>query len=278
MYIATIQQISSIEAYAQAGISAICLGVEGLSIRANQYLSIEELKQYKQEAEKHHMRVYVNALKLFMEDEMDIVEQRLSDLMNLHIDGLYFADEGILYLCKELGWSGELIYQPETLITNAQDVAFYRSQGVTSVSLAHELSLNEISKIALQQSKVEVLVSGYYSILYSRRKLVSNYLNFIENETDKRQFKLIEQTREDEMFIVEDANGTHIFSEQPMQSGTVLETLKEMGIQRYRIDNIFMDDQWTIEEVQAYQNQTKRETDHWYNQESIRKKEDAKNV
>ena len=171
-----------------------------------------------------------------------------------------------------------LIYQPETLITNHMDIAFYLELGIQSVSLAHECSLEEILQMTEQNKEVEILISGYFSILYSRRMLVTNYLDAIKSNEKghKKVLDLIESTRQDRMPIVEDDYGTHIFSEAPIQSQKELPVLKEHGLYRFRIDSIFMDDDWTIHVLNAYQNQTDVPgSNHWYYQTTMKKKEDS---
>ena len=169
-----------------------------------------------------------------------------------------------------------MIYQPETLITNHMDIAFYLELGIQSVSLAHECSLEEILQMTKQNKEVEILISGYFSILYSRRMLVTNYLDAIKSNEKghKKVLDLIESTRQDRMPIVEDDYGTHIFSEVPIQSQKELPVLQNNGLYRFRIDSIFMDDDWTIHVLNAYQNQSEVPgSNHWYYQTTMKKKE-----
>ena len=41
---------------------------------------------------------------------------------DINIDGIYYADEGILYIAQEMNIQNKLIYQPETLVTSSMDV------------------------------------------------------------------------------------------------------------------------------------------------------------
>lgn len=80
------------------------------------------------------------------------------------------------------------------------------SLGVQSVSLAHELSLEEVVSIGKHNPDIEILVHGYFSILYSRRPLVTNYLEAVNKTVCSLpcHYDLIEQTREQRMPIVQD--------------------------------------------------------------------------
>lgn len=278
MILAAIHQFESIQKLKKAGVDAIIVGLNGVSIRSSVTLTRSELKVWKKTCKELDIKIYVNILKLFMEDEMDLVHDCLSYCKDLDIDGIYFADEGVLFEACQMKMQDRLVYQPETLITNHYDAGFYLNQGIQSVSLAHELSLDEIRGIA-QIQPVEVLISGYFSILYSKRPLVTNYLAAVhEADIDGigHRFDLIEQTRQDRMPIVQDEDGTNIYSERPIHSFRVIDQLKQMGIHRFRIDSIFMDDDWTIRQLTAYHQHALLDSgsDHWYYQETIRKKEE----
>ncbi len=274
MFITTIHDIKALPALKEAGAKGILVGIENLSIRALNQLSIHDLYEWKQICDKYELELYVNALKLMMDSDLDLVRHLIQTCIELKIDGIYCADEGVIYLGQELGYSS-MIYQPETLVTNHWDAQFYLDQGCKAVSLAHELSIDEIRSISKVKG-IEILVSGYFSILYSRRSLLTNYLDAIHQSLDDRShLDLIEQTRYDRMPIVEDDTGTHIFSEHPITSIQQYQDLQAMGIQRFRIDSIFKDDAWTIDVLKAYQEKRIVEgSDHWYYQNTILKKED----
>lgn len=277
MILTTIHSIDRLNDLKKAGADAVIIGVQDLSIRSLQYAPFEQIPKWKQACDSAGLKLYINALKLCMDEDLENVRKLLEICQEQEIDGVYFADEGILYEAKQRQLEHLLIYQPETLITNHLDVQFYLKQGIQAVSLAHELSLDEIGNMAVPGA--EVLLSGYYSLLYSRRPLVSNYFDFMHKDVDVngRRFDLIEQTRTDRMPIVQDETGTHIFSEVPIASFQEFEQLKQMGIQRFRIDSMFFDDDWTVQTLKAY-TQHARPTagsDQWYYQKSGKTKEDV---
>lgn len=276
MFIVTIHDLKNIKKLKEAGADAIIVGVEGFSIRQSLMLSIDDLKKAVVQCHELQLKLYVNALRFFMEDELNGLKTFLMDCKDAKVDGIYYSDEGVFYEAQKIGIESLLIYQPETLITNHKDIAFYLGLGIQSVSLAHECSLDEILEMTEENKNVEVLISGYFSILYSRRHLVSNYLEAIgSKETGhNRSLELIESTRKDRMPIIEDDYGTHIYSEAPIQSSKELSQLQAHGLQRFRIDSIFFDDDWTIQVLQAYQNQAEVPgSNHWYYQMTMKKKE-----
>ncbi|MDD7281482.1 peptidase U32 family protein [Floccifex sp.] len=275
MYISTIHEFNSLEKLKTNGIDGIIIGIPHFSIRCCNVVPLNEIRKWKEKCHELNLKLYINILKFVHEQEIPLLIQTLMELKQIAVDGIYFADEGVLFEAKKLGMEHLCVYQPETLITNSYDIDFYMSQGIQSVSLAHELSIDEIKKIANRNSQFEILISGYYSILYSRRPLITNYCEELNIPKNKSCYEIIEQTRQGRMPILEDENGTYVFSEEPMSSLELMDQLKACHINRFRIDSIFKDDDWTVKVIQSYLNDGRfvEGSNKWYYQESIKKKE-----
>ena len=160
------------------------------------------------------------------------------------------------------------------------------SLGIQSVSLAHELSLEEVVSIGTHNPDIEILVHGYFSILYSRRPLVTNYLEAVNKPVCSLpcHYDLIEQTRQERMPIVQDETGTHIFSEMPINSLQEMWDFTDVGMHRFRIDSLFFDDDWTVEilglydlALQGIKITDDESSNRWYLEETIKKKEEQVN-
>ena len=286
MIITTIHSIESIPMLAQAGADAIVVSIPYFSIRNSNIVELEELASWKQACVENNVLLYVNFLRFCMESDVENMKKALATLKEVGVDGIYYADEGVYFEAQQFGMEHILIYQPETLVTSHYDVDFYLSQGVQSVSLAHELSLEEIWSIAKHTPNIEVLIHGYFSIMYSRRPLISNYLEVVDNMAAfamNHRYDLIEQTRSERLPIVQDESGTHVFAASPIQSFSEIQVLKQFGITRYRIDAIFSDDATTASLIQNYKLALEQKpyaicdekaSNHLYHQETIKKKED----
>ena len=277
MYISTIHSLESLEKLKEAGIDAVIIGVPYYSIRHCIEVDKTNLKVWKDKCKELNIKLYVNFLRMCSEKEIEKAKEWMQIFKDINIDGIYYADEGILYIAQEMNIQNKLIYQPETLVTSSMDVNFYLEQGIQAVSLAHEMSLDEIMMIAQAADHLEVLVNGYFSIMYSRRPLISNYLDAINSSAIKenKRYDLIEKTRDERMPIYEDHAGTHIFSANPISSFEQMDSLKEAGIKRFRIDSIFFDDVYTIQVLNAYKTKTNLNIgcDRWYHETTIKKKE-----
>lgn len=282
MFISTIQSMASLPAFQASPIDTVVVAFEGFSLRSEAKQPIDSLADWKAACEQHGLKMAVNALKLFMEEEVDGLEHFLQALKDVDVDAIYYADEGVFEIAQRLGLQEKLVYQPETLVTNTPDVCFYLDLGVKSVSLAHELSLEEIVGIVQNCPQAEILIHGYFSILYSRRPLVTNYLRHIGKEKKSDRYDLVEQTRDEAMPVLEDESGTHVFSAEPIQSLDYIQALYDAGVRRFRLDSLFLNDEEIIEAAKAYAavlagGQPARPlagSDRWYGQTTVKKKVD----
>lgn len=281
MFIAGIHDLNNLARFKESGADGIIVSLDDFAIRFSESYSIDEIKRIKEDCKKLGLLLFVNMQKFIMEEEIDSLLEALNALKDT-VDGIYYSDEGLLYAAKSLGMENQLIYQPETLVTSAMDVQYYLNQNIQAVSLANELSLEEILQIAAKTRGVEVMIHGYYSILYSRRALITNYLQAIDGVKEKNQYTIIEQTRQDKMPILEDKGGTHIFSPLPKASFEQLKSLKESGIERFRLESLFLEDEEILKALQTYKAildgvspdfNMEGYDDGWYYKKSILKKE-----
>ena len=134
MFITTIHSIDSLEKLKRAKADAVIIGVEHYSIRSSITVKKEDLQLWKKKCKKLGLKLYINFLRLCMDEDLSGVREYFSIFKELDVDGIYYADEGLYFEAKQLGIEFKLIYQPETLVASSADVDFYMSLGVQSVS------------------------------------------------------------------------------------------------------------------------------------------------
>lgn len=256
-FITTPFTIEDIPQLKQAGADAVLISTPFFSARGAASFAIEQLREIKQCCSALELEMLVQVNRFFMEEELFAVEEHLQLLKALDVDGIYFGDEGVLYLAKGLGMEEKLIYAPDTLITNHEDVNFYLAQKLHSVALAKEITLEEIIRIAQRSdaSRIEVIIHGYLPMMHSKRTLLSNYMKFMNKDYDpyeKRSLYIMEETREAHMPILEDAMGTHIFSGFIQCFFAEIKQLQKAGIGYVRIDGMFKDSTYVMEMLRLY--------------------------
>lgn len=263
-FITTPYTIESLPAYQQAGCDAIILATPFFSVRGAAVFAEADLPKWKAACTQLGMEMLVLVNRFFCEEELDALRKHLQYLKDLDVDGIYFTDEGVLYIAKQLGMEQKMIYYPDTLLTNHLDVNFYVEQGLHSVVLAKEITLEEILEIAqnTNSSKLELIIHGRLNMMHSKRKLLTNYFSFMGKDIDiqgKRNLYLMEETREEHMPIFEDDLGTHVFSGYTQVFFEEIEALAKAGIGYVRIDGIFHDDAYALEALALYQAILKKE-------------------
>ncbi|MEG1526751.1 MAG: peptidase U32 family protein [Erysipelotrichaceae bacterium] len=254
--IASIFEMDDITQYKEAGAHSIIMGLPFFSVRATQVFAKAEIKEARAITLKLDMNLYVLMNRMFCEEELKQAKEMLIFLNEIKVDGIYFGDEAILQFASELNMTSRLIYNPDTLITNAMDARYYLSQGVSMVSISKEITLADMIYIGKQNpNQVEVNIHGRLNMMHSKRKLLTNYFDHLgmEYQVDgKKTLRLKEVTRNDLMPIIEDDLGTHIFSGFTLVSFEEIKQLVENGILHLRIEGLFHDANYVKEALHLY--------------------------
>ncbi len=262
----------------------IILAVAPFSVRQNCFLGSEDLRRTAGAIHESGLKICINAMKMLEEQEIEKASAFLDLCQAAEVDEIYVADEGWMQLAREKDMIDRLIYQPETLIVNGFDAQFYIDQGLKAVSLAHELTLEEIVESAAVCSGLEVLIQGRYSWMNSRRKLLTNYFaeTGLQQPTDE-VYLLKEQKREAYLPVMENEAGTVVFSAEPVCSYDEIRTLADAGIRRFRIDTLFEDKDYGCQQLRIYRNllegrnvpdEQKKGSDHLYSMKTLTRKDE----
>lgn len=243
--------------YKDAGVGSVVVHVKEFSLRGIDYFSYDEFKIIHEETRTHGIQMYVDMTCFFTEDEMYACESFLQYVKKLDVDGIYFGDEGILEVAIKLKMEDKLMYHPDTLITNANDVLFYLDEGLKAVILAKELSFEEILEMAdqLPNKKIESFIHGRQTMMHSKRTLLSNYFSFLKKDYEvkgKQSFVIQEEQRREEMPIMEDQHGTHMFSGFSLMSFHEIKDLVKHGISQFRVEGLFFDEAMSLQAIRDY--------------------------
>lgn len=248
--------IDAIPVMKKAGVSGIIFSVPYFSTRADHYFEIDQLPKIKKICEEHNIKMYTSILRIFTDEETQTIENHLKYLKQLDVDGIYFSDLGTLYLAQQLNMSEKMIFNPDTLLTNSEDVNLYLEEGCQMVTLAKEITLDEICNIAQKaKGEIEVIVHGRLNMFYSKRTLLSNYQEFREEERslkDNYNLYLIEANRQDKFPVIEDDLGTHIFTGFTLASFNEVQQIVKNGVKNIRIEGIFKSTEEICETVKDY--------------------------
>jgi putative protease len=129
---------------------------------------------------------------------------------------MLFSDLAVYMMARNYGLEQKLIYNASTYLTNTEDVNDYLKLG-DSLIVSADLSLEEQLRIVSRASKpVIVFAFGKYAIFHSKRELLTNYLKYRKNNKvtvrNNKNYTIVEEFRNEHYPIMEDENGTHVFT------------------------------------------------------------------
>lgn len=205
--------------------------------------SLDEMESINEYCLERNIKRYISIDVFIGEDDLKTFYEYLTFIKRLNPDGIYFTDLAVINCCRNFNIENKLIYDPETLLTNSNDIGFYLKRDIDIV-LARELTLKEIIDIVKRYPlKLDMQVFGHLKMSYSKRKMLSNYfkeINMLTNVYNKDNITLVEESRDYKLPIKENKYGTCIYSDfifEMYQEYPLLSRLLKRGI----IDTSFID-------------------------------------
>lgn len=157
-----------LEAAIEAGADAVYFGLTHFTARAKVGFAIGELPDAMEKLHRRGVRGYVTFNTLVFEHEFGEAARALAAIAAAGADAIIVQDYGIVRLAREIAPDLELHASTQMSITNAAGVKLAQNFGVQRVTLARELSLEEIRSIAEETGcDLEVFVHGALCVAYS---------------------------------------------------------------------------------------------------------------
>ncbi len=264
MLILALDSLEDLDSVMTSKPDAVCIGLDPISSRSRARVDLETLPAAIESFHEQQIKVYINAQAMVEQKLYPQIQETFYKAVQAGADGFYIADDGYITMADEYEvQTGRkirdlLIMQPETLLCSGEDAGFYLEQGLQAACLAHELTCDEIVKSALTSQKpaqIEVQAAGYYTWMESRRPLLENYLRYIgkpDQFEPNALYSIQEQLRPAKLPVWQDEKGTHVMADAPIQAGPDILDMKEAGIERFRIDALFMGNDWGAKQVELY--------------------------
>lgn len=168
----------SFEAALAAGADAIYLGAgEGFNARNNaENFSADDLSAACRDAHLRGRKVYLTANTLVMPGEMDDALKLVFDAAERGIDAAIIQDVGLAQRLREELPQLELHTSTQMNIRDAKGIEFAQKLGFGRVTLARELSVEQIAKLAKLGMDLEVFIHGALCICQSGQCLMSSMI------------------------------------------------------------------------------------------------------
>lgn len=209
---------------------------------------------------KQQLPTYIEINGFIEENQLEGLKPWIKDLMDYPIQGFYFADLSVLMMLNELGYQGEKIFAPETILTNTFEVRTYL-ESVNRVMISKELTLEEILVICSAfPNKVEIFGAGHLQMSVSKRPLLSNYLSLIQKEhstLNQINYRLREMKRLEKMPILEETNTFCVFTQGILNPLEELPQIQKAHCFGIHFDPLFMNKEDAKEYFELILNQLK---------------------
>ncbi|MBI4734188.1 MAG: DUF3656 domain-containing protein [Rubrobacteridae bacterium] len=251
--------MKSFEAALNGGADAIYLGIERFSARRGAgNFSIEELSEAVDAAHMRNAKVYVAFNTIIADEELPDASRGLFEIYNSGADAVIVQDWGLFDFIKKT--LPELPVHASTQMNahNKEMVRFIKDHGAKRVTLARELSVEEIADICDSTSmEVECFIHGALCFSYSGQCLFSSMVgnrsgnrgmcpqacrlsydlgdNRDVKSVSKKQFKKA-AARKPEKEISAETVGKHLMSTRDLCGITLIPRLADAGVTALKIE------------------------------------------
>ena len=218
---------------------SLLLPLRDFAVDYETYFTLEEIRKIKEENK--NKKIYIVINRMIYNEDIEILKEILLTLENIKITAIFFYDEAVLMLKKELKLSTELVWNSTFMVTNYKTCSYYYDKGVKYALLSNEITLNDML-IIKEKSKIETIVMlfGYPTIDTSKRQLIKNY-NKIKNYNDSDHLLITEKTTKTEYILIENKHATTFKKNKILNITSVLNTLVEKGFNYYLISEELLD-------------------------------------
>jgi U32 family peptidase len=157
-----------LKAAIEAGADSCYFGLKHFSARAKVGFELSELPEVVRTLHRRGVRGCLTFNTLVFEHELTEAARLIGLIAEAGVDALIVQDIGALKLAHRIAPDLELHASTQTSITSAEGVEFALAQGAHRVTLARELSLEEVSEIyAKTRADLEIFVHGALCVAYS---------------------------------------------------------------------------------------------------------------
>jgi U32 family peptidase len=158
----------------EAGADGVYFGLRHFTARAKTGFEVGELPEAMRTLHGRGVKGYVTFNTLIFEHELSEAARVLGEIAEAGVDGVIVQDYAAVKLAREIAPHMEIHGSTQMSITDVRGVQLAQRLGADRVTLARELSLEEIGKIAEQTTcDLEIFVHGALCVAYSGQCLSS---------------------------------------------------------------------------------------------------------
>ena len=245
------------------GADAVYLGGKNFSLRAySNNFTNEELKSAVEYTHALNKKVYVTVNIFARNKDFLELETYFKYLQEINVDAVIVSDPGVISICKKVAPKLPIHLSTQANTLNKYSAQFWVESGVERLILARELSLNEISEIALSvkdKAEIETFIHGAMCISYSGRCLLSNYFSKRDSnrgecvQACRWQYDLRETSKGGEFYTIEeDDKGTYVLNSKDLNMVEYIDKMVDSGITSFKIEGRMKGEYYLATVINAY--------------------------
>jgi putative protease len=157
-----------LQAAIDAGADAVYFGLKHFTARAKVGFSLGELAEALATLHRRGVKGFVTFNTLVFDHEIEEARRTLAAIAEAGADAIIVQDLGMVKLAKAIAPDLEIHGSTQMSVTSAEGVRFAQRLGASRVTLARELSLEEVRAIRAQTDcELEIFVHGALCVAYS---------------------------------------------------------------------------------------------------------------
>ncbi len=244
------------------GADAVYLAGEKYGMRAFcKNFDNQTLKEAVEYAHQHGVKAYITVNIIPHNSDLKGLEEYLSFLGEIKVDGVIVSDLGIMATVKKVIPQIPLHISTQFSAVNYKAINELEKLGATRVVLARELSFEEIKEIKEKTTvELEVFVHGAMCMAYSGRCMISNHTKNRDgnrgqcNQSCRFSYKLFSKQMGEDIYVEEDANGSFFFNSKDLCLIEYLDKLMEIGISSFKLEGRMKTISYLSSVVSVYRN------------------------
>jgi putative protease len=152
----------------EAGADSVYFGLHHFTARAKVGFSLAELPEVMRTLHRRGVKGFVTFNTLVFDHELKEAARALGEIAEAGADAIIVQDLGVLKMAKQIAPDLEIHGSTQMSVTNADGVRLAQRLGASRVTLARELSLEELRAIrAATDCELEIFVHGALCVAYS---------------------------------------------------------------------------------------------------------------
>lgn len=249
-------------------IEGIILPIKDLAVNSSVYFTIDDIKSIINLTSKE-VCVLIN--KIMHSEDLELLEQTLIKLNKMNISKIFFYDLSVMNICNRLNINKELVVFQDHLNASLYSNNFYQKRKIAYSTITNDITIDEINEVS-KYNKLIIISYGYLPIFYSRRHLISNYLEYIKE--DKKNNIYYIKNKEEKYPILEEKEGTTIYTSKPIN---LINEIDKINVDYIILNAFNIDDEEFLYMLDRYINNKKTNKEEYtgfLNKETVYKVSD----